>query len=79
MWLLRSALILHGWEMINQAVEREWSTEGLSVSEMVQAGAWYLERAGEDVEDMLEEGNWEELTREDHGNILRLFRFRSGR
>jgi hypothetical protein len=79
MWLLRSALILHGREMINQAVEREWSTEGLSVSEMVQAGAWYLERAGEDVEDMLEEGNWEELTREDHGVILRLFRFRSGR
>lgn len=61
------------------AVEREWSTEGLSVSEMVQAGAWYLERAGEDVEDMLEEGNWEELTREDHGVILRLFRFHSGR
>jgi hypothetical protein len=55
MWLLRSALILHGREMINQAVEREWSTEGLSVSEMVQVGAWYLERAGED---MLEEGNW---------------------
>jgi hypothetical protein len=79
MWLLRSALILHGREMINQAVEREWSTEGLSVSEMVQAGAWYLERAGEDVKDMLEEGNWEELTREDHGVILRLFRFPLGR
>ena len=65
--------------MINQAVEREWSTEGLSVSEMVQAGAWYLERAGEDVEYMLEEANLEELTREDYGVMLRLFRFRSGR
>jgi hypothetical protein len=41
MGLLRSALIVHGWEMIYQAVGRDWGTEGLSVSEMVQAGVWY--------------------------------------
>jgi hypothetical protein len=48
-------------------------TKGLSVSEMVQAGVWHLERAGENVEDMLEEGNWKELMEEDHGVVLRLF------
>jgi len=57
---------LHGREMINQAVERK---RGLSVSEMVQAGAWYSERAGENVEGMLEEENWIELIKEDIADI----------
>lgn len=73
MELLRSALIVHGREMIYQAVERDWGAKGLSVSKMVQAGVWYLERAGENVEEMQEEGNWKELMEEDHGVVLRLF------
>jgi hypothetical protein len=41
--------------MIYQAVERDWGAKGLSVSEKVQAGVWYLKQAGENVEEMQEE------------------------
>ena len=50
--IFRSALILLGRETINQAVdlEEKWEENGsgTSVAEMVQAGAWYIQRAGED-------------------------------
>jgi tRNA-dihydrouridine synthase len=59
--------------MIYQAVERDWGTKGLSVSEMVQAGVWYLEQARENIEEMQEEGNWKELIEEDHRVVLQLF------
>jgi hypothetical protein len=39
----------------------------------VQAGVWYLKQAGENVEEMQEEGNWKELMEEDYGVVLRLF------
>ncbi|KAI1779366.1 hypothetical protein F4818DRAFT_248100 [Hypoxylon cercidicola] len=54
--LLRSALILHGREMINQAVEREWDIPAESyidktdlISEMVRIGIEHLQIAGEDI------------------------------
>jgi hypothetical protein len=56
--------------MIYQAVERDWGAKGLSISEMVQVGVWYLEWAKENVEEMHEEGNWKELMEEDHRVVL---------
>ena len=70
--LLRSALIMHGREIINGAIEREWS-RNLSIDSMVRLGSWYLERAGNDVEDMVSDANWNELLKEDHRIILDLF------
>ncbi|KAK1765995.1 kinase-like domain-containing protein [Phialemonium atrogriseum] len=69
----RSALILHGRELINQAVERPWGSRGRSVAEMVREGIWYLERAGDGVDEMLEQGNWDLLMGEESGFMLRLF------
>lgn len=71
--IFRSALILHGRELINQAVERPWGSGGRSVAEMVREGIWYLERAGDDVDEMLEQGNWDVLMGEESGFMLRLF------
>ncbi|PVI03062.1 hypothetical protein DM02DRAFT_652862 [Periconia macrospinosa] len=73
--LLRSALIMHGREIINGAVkcDCEWS-RNLSVGSMVRVGAWYLERAGNDVEDMISDANWFELLKEDNRIILDLMR-----
>ena len=76
--IFRSALILHGREMINNAIEQEWhdSTSrerGVLVQEMVQKGAWYLEMAGDDIEDMLDAMNVVELLKEDSRVILNLF------
>jgi hypothetical protein len=70
--LLRSAFIMHGREIINNAVEREWP-RSLSVESMVRMGAWYLERAGGDVEAMVSHANWNELLKEDHRIITSLF------
>jgi len=75
--LFRSALILHGREIINQAVEREWSNGShVSVDEMVQAGIWYLQRAGSSVEGLVASKNWNELMREETGMMLGLFGLR---
>ena len=76
--IFRSALILHGREMINNAVEQEWhdsphKERGVLVQEMVQKGAWYLERAGNDIEGMLNAANVEELLKEDSRIMLGLF------
>lgn len=72
--IFRSAMILHGRETINGAVERECGDgqEDLVVK-MVKRGVWYLGRAGEDLEGVLEEGNVEEVFREDGGIMLSLF------
>jgi len=74
--MFRSALILHGREMINQAADWPLS-EGAAVSttaDMVRAGVWYLERAGDDVGHMLEEANLRLLKdEEDHGFMSLLF------
>ncbi len=78
MGICRSALILLGRETINQAIDRQWESGGTSVKEMVQAGAWYIERAGEDVQDMLQEDNWNDLLRERFPFISLLFCLRPG-
>ena len=51
---------MHGREIINGAIEREWP-QNLSVDSMVRMRAWYLERTGNDVEDMVFDTNWNEL------------------
>lgn len=76
--IFRSALILHGREMINNAAEQNCSGSGHNegphlIQEMVQKGAWYLERAGSDVEEMLDGANVNELFKEDHRIMLNLF------
>jgi hypothetical protein len=74
MGIFRSALILFGRETINQAVERSWENgSNVSVGSMVKAGAWYLERAGDSVEEMMEARNWEELLKEESRIMLQLF------
>jgi hypothetical protein len=76
--VFRSALILHGREMINNAVQREWpgSTQkecSVLIQEMVRKGAWYIERAGDNVKEMLDTMNVEQLLQEGGGIMLRLF------
>ncbi|KAL2136458.1 hypothetical protein VTI74DRAFT_3477 [Chaetomium olivicolor] len=74
MGIFRSAMILFGRETVNQAIDRKWDHgPGTTVAEMVQAGAWYLERAGDSVEEMLEESNWEEMMAREDNIILWLF------
>lgn len=75
--ILRSALVLHGREMINNAVEQEWPAphkeRNILVQETVQRCAWYLEKAGDSVEEMLDLKNVEELIKGDGGVMLGLF------
>jgi hypothetical protein len=76
--VLRSALILHGREMINNAVEQEWQDSphkerSVLIREMVQKGTWYLEMAGNSVDEMLGPANLKELIQGDGGVILSLF------
>ncbi|KAJ2905659.1 hypothetical protein MKZ38_004734 [Zalerion maritima] len=74
--LLRSALIMHGREIINQAVEKDWAREDDFTKEMISLGAWYLERAGDSVSNMVEEENWTLLqSGEDQGKLLSVFTF----
>ena len=70
--LFRSALVLHGREMVNQAVE--WKLgDGTPTRDLVRAGLWYLERAGDSVADMLEGQNLALLKDENGGVMLSLF------
>ncbi|KAK4234202.1 kinase-like domain-containing protein [Achaetomium macrosporum] len=72
--IFRSTLILFGRETINQAVERTWEhVPAVSVEEMVRAGAWYLERAADSIEEMVVDRNWEELMKEKPKMMLGLF------
>jgi hypothetical protein len=74
MGIFRSALILFGRETINQAIERTWENgSDVSIQDMVKAGAWYLERAGDSVDEMVEGRNWEELMKEESKIMLYLF------
>ena len=64
--------------MINNAVEKEWPSSpqkecSVLIQEMVQEGAWYIERAGDNVGDMLASTNVEQLLQEDSGITLSLF------
>lgn len=76
--IFRSALILHGREMINNAIEQEWpdipqKESNVLVQEMVRKGVWYLERAGDDVKGTLDPTNLEEICKEDGRITLSLF------
>ena len=70
--LLRSYLILHGREMINQAFEREWGVEKEVLAKMVAVGASYIDMAGDSAEELLEK-NWSRLMENDHGVVANLF------
>jgi hypothetical protein len=60
--LMRSAMIVMGREIVNRAVEGNWQAAYKSICEVVEVGIWYLERAGDDVDGMLEMDNWEMVT-----------------
>jgi hypothetical protein len=71
-------LVLHGREMINNAIEREWPNtpqkeSNVLVQEMVQKGVWYLERAGDNIKGMLDPTNLKEICKEDGRIMLSLF------
>ncbi|PKS12402.1 hypothetical protein jhhlp_000606 [Lomentospora prolificans] len=76
--LLRETLILHGREMINQAFERKgkWSGGDESRTRMIAKGAWYVRKAGDDIQGLKEQENWEALIGGDDGFIMDLFLFR---
>jgi hypothetical protein len=76
MQLLRSYLILHGREMINQAFEKaeDWGTDQENLERMVHVGAWYISIAGDSVEEMLSEENWAALIAEDSAVVAAIFR-----
>lgn len=71
--VLRSAFILHGREMISNALWQKWPCkccEGSQngnctlLTEMVNKGAWYLRRAGENEAEFVGEENWREIRAE---------------
>ncbi|KAK9354973.1 kinase-like domain-containing protein [Lipomyces doorenjongii] len=78
--ILRSAFILHGREIINNAIERDWSAfyeksgtgedENVLVRSMVQTGAWYLRAAKETVEQFVSDENWRHLCSAKEGSIM---------
>lgn len=69
--LMRWAFITHGREMVNQACESYKGNERFD--EIFKVGVWYLERAGDNVEEFLEEDNWKELEKEDGMMLQSLF------
>jgi hypothetical protein len=76
--IFRSALILHGREMVNNAIDRQWPSSSQKessalVQKMVRKGVWYMERAGDDLKGMLDAANLEELLMEDGRIMLGLF------
>jgi hypothetical protein len=76
--VFRSAMIVHGREMINNAVERVWPSSAQNecsvlIQEMVRKGAWYIDRAGSNVNEMLDAMDVEQLLQEGSGIMLRLF------
>jgi hypothetical protein len=76
--IFRSALILCGREIINQAVERDWAGSRLgqndeSAREMVQNGARYIRLAGDNLGEMLDIANWKDILGDDDPAMLVLF------
>ena len=76
--VLRSAFILHGREMISNALLQKWPCKCCQdsqyqncalLSEMVNKGAWYLRRAGDSEAESVGEENWREIY--ENENILR--------
>lgn len=71
--LLRSALSLHGREMINLANDEY--CEHSQFQEMVDTGIWYLERVRDDAAEFVTDENWDELGNEDECLIQSLFQW----
>ncbi|KAB8071996.1 kinase-like domain-containing protein [Aspergillus leporis] len=71
--LYRSALLLNGRDMINYA--HDSCVEDETFDEMIKIGLWYLERAGDNMDDFLDESNRTVLPKEDEGLIRSLFIF----
>ncbi|XXH05889.1 hypothetical protein Hte_012330 [Hypoxylon texense] len=76
--LLRSALVLHGREMINGAVERDWFIptgfrvdKTLLIKKMVGVGIKYLQQAGKHRAEMLD--NWSKHPVDEDAYIKSLF------
>lgn len=65
--LLRSAFITAGREIINQAHDVYGKSENFQ--DMVDRGVWYVEHAGADMEEFIDEKNWAEVEKED-GKVL---------
>ncbi|KAK5999233.1 4-hydroxytryptamine kinase-like protein [Cladobotryum mycophilum] len=70
--LMRSAFILHGREMLNQA--HELHDNHPRFKNMACIGAWYIERAGDNINDFLDNDNWEEVQKEDALVIQSMFK-----
>lgn len=68
--VLRSAFLLHGREMINNAFEREWISEANEHekqalrAKMVNEGVWYLRTAGDNEAEFVEDSNWKQVCAE---------------
>jgi hypothetical protein len=62
--VLRSALILHGREMLNQMSWGSFKNQRDGSAVGPAAAVWYLEKAGDSVAAMLEADNWAELLKE---------------
>ncbi|KAM6513594.1 hypothetical protein FALCPG4_015981 [Fusarium falciforme] len=69
--LLRGTFITHGREMVNQA----WETykEDDRFEKIWSVGLWYLQRAGDSVEEFMEGRNWEDINMENGRVLLSLF------
>lgn len=68
--VLRSAFLLHGREMINNALEREWISDAdehdkqALRAKMVNKGVWYLRTAGDNEAGFVAESNWKQVCAE---------------
>lgn len=71
--LYRSALLLSGRDIIVFAHDNCTDDEGFD--DMIRIGLWYLEHAGDDMDEFLSEENREALRNEDEGLIRSLFIF----
>jgi hypothetical protein len=81
---IRTAFIVHGRKMINNAVERDWHCECCKdsgkvkrncklVVKMVNRGVWYLRRAASDLANFAQDANWSEVMKEEERVILGMF------
>ena len=71
--LYRSTLLLSGRDIINFA--NYACGDDATFDEMVKVGLWYLEHAGDDMDEFLEFSNQEELAKEDESLVRSLFVF----
>lgn len=69
--LLRSAFIMAGREIINQAHDVYGKSEYFQ--DMLDRGVWYVEHAGADMEEFIGDRNWAEIIKEDGLLLQSLF------